>query len=169
MPDVFISSMKPFLAGYFLAMLLGIPMGLLLGSSRIFDAAFGIYVTAGYATPLIALIPLLMIWFGLGFTVKMGIVFMLTFFPICIDTWVGVQAVPKTLLAVGTAFCASRKSTMRHIVLPAVLPYIMAGLRLGIGKAVIDMLLAVAITRLVSFIEQKVAPWQKEIAGHDGL
>ena len=47
MPDAFIRSMKPFLAGYFLAMLLGIPMGLLLGSSRIFDAAFGIYVTAG--------------------------------------------------------------------------------------------------------------------------
>ena len=66
MPDAFIRSMKPFLAGYFLAMLLGIPMGLLLGSSRIFDAAFGIYVPAGYATPLIALVPLLMIWFGLG-------------------------------------------------------------------------------------------------------
>lgn len=204
LPDAFISSMKPFLAGYFLAMLLGIPIGLLLGSSRVFDAAFGIYITAGYATPLIALVPLLMIWFGLGFMVKMVIVFMLTFFPICINTWIGVQAVPKTLLEVGTAFCASRSATLRHIILPAVLPYIMAGLRLGVGKAVIAMViaefltsisglggliidsansfktaevfvpiivimvLAVALTRLISFIEQKVAPWQKEIAGHDG-
>ena len=108
LPDAFLSSMQPLLVGYFLAALLGIPVGLLLGRSRVFDAAFGIYIIAGYSTPLIALIPLLMIWFGLGFTVKMVIIFLLAFFPICINTWVGVQAVPKTLLEVGTAFCASQ-------------------------------------------------------------
>lgn len=205
LPTAFWSSMQPFLAGYFLAALLGIPAGLLLGRSRVLDAAFGIYVVAGYSTPLIALVPLLMIWFGLGFMVKMVIIFLLTFFPICINTWVGVQAVPKTLVEVGTAFCASQSAIMRQIVLPAVLPYIMAGLRLGIGKAVIAMViaefltsisglggviissansfrtaemfvpiivimvLAVVLTRLVSIIEHKVAPWQSEITGREGV
>jgi NitT/TauT family transport system permease protein len=146
LPAAFVSSMQPFLTGYFLAALLGIPTGLLLGRSRVFDAAFGIYVIAGYSTPLIALVPLLMIWFGLGFMVKMVIIFLLTFFPVCINTWVGVQAVPKTLVEVGTAFCASQSAIMRQIILPAVLPYIMAGLRLGIGKAVIAMVIAEFLT-----------------------
>jgi len=205
LPKALWSSMQPFVAGYVLAALAGVPIGLLLGRSRVLDAAFGFYVIAGYSTPLIALVPLLMIWFGLGFMVKMVIVFLLTFFPICINTWVGVKAVPKTLIEVGTAFCAPPGAVMRQIVLPAVLPYIMAGLRLGIGKAVIAlviaefltaisglggviissansfktaemfvpiliiMVLAVGLTHLVSIIEHKVAPWQNEIAGREGV
>lgn len=205
LPAAFWSSMKPFVAGYVLASVLGICAGLLIGRSRILEAAFGIYVVAGYSTPLIALVPLLMIWFGLGFMVKMVIIFLLTFFPVCINTWVGVQAVPKTLVEVGTAFCASQSAIMRQIVLPAVLPYIMAGLRLGIGKAVIAMViaefltsinglggviissansfrtaemfvpiiilmvLAVVLTNLVSYIEHKVAPWQSELTGREGV
>ena len=199
------ASLQPFVAGYVLAAAVGVPAGLLLGRYRIAEAALGIYITAGYSTPLIALTPLLMIWFGLGFTVKMVIIFLLTFFPICINTWAGVKAVPKSLVEVGTAFCASQSSIMREIVLPAVLPYTMAGLRLGVGKAVIAMviaefltaisglggvilsaangfrtaemfvpiviimILAVLLTHLMSFIERKVAPWQTEIAGHDGI
>ena len=205
LPAAFATSMLPFLAGYALAALLGVPAGLLLGRFRVVGAAFGIYIIAGYSTPLIALVPLLMIWFGLGFMVKMVIIFLLTFFPICINTWVGVQAVPKTLLEVGTAFCASQSAVLRQIMLPAVLPYIMAGLRLGIGKAVIAMViaefltaisglggviissansfrtaemfvpiiiimvLAVLLTHLVSIIEHKVAPWQSEITGREGV
>jgi len=142
------SSMQPFLVGYFLAAIVGVPVGLLLGRYRVVRAAFGIYVTAGYSTPLIALVPLLMIWFGLGFMVKMVIIFLLTFFPICINTWAGVRAVPKSLVEVGTAFCASQGAIMNQIVLPAVLPYIMAGLRLGIGKAVIAMVIAEFLTAI---------------------
>jgi taurine transport system permease protein len=148
LPKAFVSSMQPFLAGYLLAAILGIPAGLLLGRFRVLDAAFGIYVIAGYSTPLIALVPLLMIWFGLGFMVKMVIIFLLTFFPICINTWAGVRAVPKSLVEVGTAFCASQTTIMNEIVLPAVLPYIMAGLRLGIGKAVIAMVIAEFLTAI---------------------
>ncbi|HDZ72852.1 MAG TPA: ABC transporter permease [Aurantimonas coralicida] len=148
LPKAFLTSIQPFFAGYFLAAVIGIPMGLLLGRSRILEAAFGIYIMAGYATPLIALVPLLMVWFGLGFMVKMVIVFLLAFFPICINTWVGVKAVPKSLIEVGTAFCASQGRIMRQIVLPAVLPYIMAGLRLAIGKAVIAMIIAEFLTAI---------------------
>ncbi|MDQ7261365.1 ABC transporter permease [Paracoccus sp. PS-1] len=144
----FVQSIQPFLVGYGLAALLGIPIGLLLGRYRVLDAAFGIYVTAGYATPMIALVPLLMVWFGLGFAVKVVIIFLLAFFPVCINTCAGVKAVPKTLIEVGTAFCASQSKIMRQIVLPATLPYIMAGLRLAVGKAVIAMIIAEFLTAL---------------------
>ena len=148
LPSALLASSLPFLAGYFLAALVGVPTGLLLGRSRVIQAAFGIYITAGYSTPLIALVPLLMLWFGLGFAVKTVIVFLLTFFPICINTWAGVRAVPKTLVELGTAFCASRSAVMRQIILPAVLPYVMAGLRLGIGKAVIALVIAEFLTAI---------------------
>ncbi len=144
----FWQSVQPFFAGYLLAALIGIPAGLLLGRYRVAEAALGIYVMAGYATPLIALVPLLMVWFGLGFAVKMVIILLLAFFPICINTWVGVKAVPKTLVEVGTAFCAPQSRIMRQIVLPATLPYIMAGLRLAIGKAVIAMIIAEFLTAI---------------------
>jgi ABC-type nitrate/sulfonate/bicarbonate transport system permease component len=148
LPSALLASSQPFLAGYFLAAIVGVPTGLLLGRSRVIQAGFGIYITAGYSTPLIALVPLLMLWFGLGFAVKTVIVFLLTFFPICINTWAGVRAVPKTLVEVGTAFCASRSAVMRQIILPAVLPYVMAGLRLGIGKAVIALVIAEFLTAI---------------------
>jgi NitT/TauT family transport system permease protein len=138
----FIESSKPFAAGYVAAAIIGIPVGLLLGRYRVLEAGFGIYVTAGYATPLIALVPLMILWFGLGFMVKAVIVFLLSFFPICLNTWFGVKAVPKSLIEVGTAFCAPQAQIMRGIILPATIPYIMAGLRLGIGKAVIGIVIA---------------------------
>lgn len=137
-----VESSQPFVAGYVAAAIVGIPIGLLLGRYRILEAGLGIYVTAGYATPLIALVPLMILWFGLGFMVKAVIVFLLSFFPICLNTWFGVKAVPKTLIEVGTAFCAPQSQIMRGIVLPATIPYIMAGLRLGIGKAVIGIVIA---------------------------
>lgn len=148
LPQALWDSAQPFLAGYALAAIVGVPVGLLLGRYRVLQAAFGIYITAGYSTPLIALVPLLLLWFGLGFTVKMVIIFLLTFFPICINAWAGVRAVPKSLVEVGTAFCASQQSIMREIVLPSVLPYIMAGLRLGVGKAVIAMVIAEFLTAI---------------------
>src|SRR5471032_3118814 len=100
-------SLQPFFAGYLLAIVLGVPIGLLIGRFRTAEAALGIYVTAGYAMPLVALVPLLILWLGLGFKVKVAVVFLMSLFPICINTWLGVTAVPKTLIEVGKSFVAS--------------------------------------------------------------
>ena len=140
--DAFIASIQPFILGFALAIVVGIPIGLLIGRSRILEAALGIYVTAGYATPLVALVPLFVLWFGLGFKVKVAIIFALSVFPIIINTWAGVQSVSKTLIEVGTAFVASQYQIMRKIVIPATIPHIMTGLRLGVGRAVIAMVIA---------------------------
>lgn len=141
-------SLQPFLAGYLLAIVVGIPIGLVIGRFRAAEAALGVYVTAGYAMPLVALVPLLILWLGLGFKVKVAVVFLMALFPICINTWLGVIAVPKTLIEVGKSFVASDYVILRRIVLPATLPYIMAGVRLAVGRAVVAMVIAEFFTTI---------------------
>ena len=141
-------SLQPFLAGYGLAIVIGVPLGLVIGRFRAMEAALGIYVTAGYAMPLVALVPLLMLWLGLGFAVKAAVVLLMSIFPICINTWLGVTAVPKSLIEVGKAFVASDATILRRIILPATLPYIMAGIRLAVGRAVVAMVIAEFFTTI---------------------
>lgn len=141
-------SLRPFVVGYGLAIVVGVPLGLVIGRYRVLEAALGIYVTAGYAMPLVALVPLLILWLGLGFTVKAAVVFLMSVFPICINTWLGVTAVPKTLIEVGKSFVASDAVILRRIVLPATLPYIMAGIRLAVGRAVVAMVIAEFFTTI---------------------
>jgi len=141
-------SLQPFVVGYGLAIVIGVPVGLVVGRFRTLDAALGIYITAGYAMPLVALVPLLILWLGLGFKVKVAVIFLMSLFPICINTWVGVTAVPKSLIEVGKSFVASDAVILRRIVLPATLPYIMAGIRLAVGRAVVAMVVAEFFTTI---------------------
>jgi NitT/TauT family transport system permease protein len=141
-------SLRPFVVGYGLAIVVGVPLGLVIGRYRVLEAALGIYVTAGYAMPLVALVPLLILWLGLGFAVKAAVVFLMSVFPICINTWLGVTAVPKNLIEVGKSFVASDAVILRRIVLPATLPYIMAGIRLAVGRAVVAMVIAEFFTTI---------------------
>jgi NitT/TauT family transport system permease protein len=143
-----LESLRPFVVGYVLAILVGVPLGLIVGRFRIAEASLGIYITAGYAMPLVALVPLLILWLGLGFTVKVAVVFLMSLFPICINTWLGVRAVPKSLIEVGRSFVASDATILRRIVLPATLPYIMAGIRLAVGRAVVAMVIAEFFTTI---------------------
>jgi len=143
-----VESLQPFVVGYGLAIAIGVPLGLVIGRFRVTEAALGIYVTAGYAMPLVALVALLVLWLGLGFKVKVAVVFLMSLFPICINTWVGVTAVPKTLIEVGKSFVASDSVILRRIILPATLPYIMAGIRLAVGRAVVAMVIAEFFTTI---------------------
>ncbi|MGP4020617.1 ABC transporter permease [Saccharopolyspora sp. 5N708] len=139
---------RPFLTGYVLAAVAGIPIGLLIGRFRVVEAAIGWLVVAGYSLPMIALTPVFVLWFGLEDTVKTAIVMTMTVFAVIINTWNGVQAIPRTLTEVGTAFCAPQRMILRSIVLPSVIPSIMTGLRIGVGKAVIGIVIAEFFTAL---------------------
>jgi NitT/TauT family transport system permease protein len=143
-----LESIEPFIVGFTLAVVLGVPLGLLLGRFRIFEAAFGLFVTGGYAMPLVALVPLLVLWLGLGFWVKAAVIFLMCCLPIAINTWLGVKVVPKTLIEVGQAFVAPNSVVLRRIVLPATLPYIMAGLKLAVGRGVVAMVIAEFFTAI---------------------
>ncbi len=141
-------SLKAFVVGYGLSVLVGVPLGLLIGRSRILEAAIGVFITGAYAMPLVALVPLLVLWMGLGFAVKACVVFLMAVFPIIINTWLGVRAVPKTLIEVGKSFVASDFTILRRIVLPATIPYIMAGIKLAVGRGVVAMVIAEFFTAI---------------------
>jgi ABC-type nitrate/sulfonate/bicarbonate transport system permease component len=76
-----IQSLQPSAAGFALAIVIGVPLGLVIGRFRVLEAALGIYVTAGYAMPLLALVPLLMLWLGLGFAVKAAVILLMSVLP----------------------------------------------------------------------------------------
>lgn len=141
-------SLQAFIVGYGAAVLIGVPLGLVIGRSRVLEAAVGVFITGAYAMPLVALVPLLVLWMGLGFTVKACVVFLMAVFPIIINTWLGVRAVPKTLIEVGKSFVASDFTILRRIVLPATIPYIMAGIKLAVGRGVVAMVIAEFFTAI---------------------
>ena len=141
-------SLRPFLLGYALAIVVGVPLCLLIKGFRAAEAALGIYVTAGYAMPLVALVPLLILWLGLGFAVKVAVVFLMALFPICINTWLGVVAVPKTLIEVGKSFVAPNIVILRRIILPATLPYGRARIRLAVVANLFSMVIAEFFTTI---------------------
>ena len=142
------SSLKTLVAGFVAAGLIGIALGLMIGRYRAVDAATDWLVNALYATPLIAVIPLVVLWLGLGDSAKLFIVTMLAVFPVLINTAAGVRNVPRSLIDVGAAFAANERQIFVKIILPAVVPFIMTGLRLGIGRAIIGMVAAEFFTAI---------------------
>jgi NitT/TauT family transport system permease protein len=149
------SSLQTLLIGFVSASIIGILIGLFIGRYRSVDAATDWLVNALYATPLIAIIPLVILWFGLGDAAKLFIVTLLAVFPVLINTAAGVRNVPPALIDVSAAFAANERQVFIKIILPAALPFMMTGLRLGIGRAIIGMVAAeffTAITGLGALI-----------------
>ena len=149
------SSLQTLVAGFVLAASAGVVLGLLIGRYRLVDAATDWLVNALYATPLVAVIPLVILWLGLGDSAKLFIVTILAVFPVLINTAAGVRNVPAALIDVSTAFAANERQVFLKIILPAAVPYMMTGLRLGIGRAIIGMVVAeffTAITGLGALI-----------------
>ena len=135
----FYVSALAFVVGLGFSILVGLPLGLLTGRSRILDALLDPYITAFNATPRIIWLPLLILWFGIGIWSKIVIVFAGAVFPLLINTYVGVKNVNRVLVNVVRSFGANEWQVMKIVVLPNSLPYIIAGLRLAIGRAILGV------------------------------
>ena len=149
------SSLTTLLKAFTLATLIGITLGLLIGRYKIIDATTDWLVSALYTTPQVAIIPLVILWFGLGDAAKIFIVVVSAVFPILINTTAGVRNVPSQLIDVGTAFAANERQVFAKIIVPSALPYVITGIRLGLGRAIIGMVVAeffTAITGLGAII-----------------
>lgn len=129
-------------AGLSLAAFFGIALGLVMARFWVVDLALDTYITALYSIPSVALVPVLVLWFGFEITAKTAVVFLFTFFPIVINTYQGVKNVDDRLIEVGRAFRCNERDLWIHIVLPAAVPFVVAGLRLAIGRGLIGMVLA---------------------------
>jgi len=134
--------------GFVLAIIFGILIGLLMGRYRFFDYLLDVQISALYSTPNVALIPLLILWFGLGMNSKIVIVFLAAFFPIIVNTYGGVRNVSRGLVEIAQAEGASEAQIFGKIILPASLPFIMTGIRLAVGRAVVGMVVAEMFTAI---------------------
>ena len=128
-----------FALGYAFSVTVGVTLGLLMGWFRPVSAALQPLVSAMYSTPHVALIPLFVVWFGVGNNSKIAIVFIAAVFPVLLNTIAGVQTADKDLLQMAHAFGASRRQLFKTILLPAAVPFIMTGLRLAMGVAIVLM------------------------------
>ena len=135
-------SLLVMLYGFSIATVVGILLGLLLARYWVIDTATGFYITFLYSTPMVALIPLIVIWAGFDTAAKTIILFLFAFFPIVINTYQGVKNVSPELIEVGRAFRCSEGALWRHVVLPAALPFVVTGLRLALGRGLIGMVTA---------------------------
>ena len=125
--------------GYVLAVVCALPLGLLMGWYRRLNYVLDPYITFLYNAPRISLIPLFIVWFGIGIESKIAIVFLGAFFAILINTTVGVRNVDGALLKSARSFCASDAQIFRTVAFPGSVPFILTGLRLGVAHALIGV------------------------------
>jgi ABC-type nitrate/sulfonate/bicarbonate transport system permease component len=128
-----------FLIGYLLAVVVGILLGVAMGWYPDVSAALQPFVSALYSTPRIALVPLFIIWLGIGIWSKVAIVFLVAVFQILISTEAGVRAADESLIRTARSFGAGDHRIFTTIVLPGAVPFLIAGLRLGIGQALVGI------------------------------
>lgn len=137
-----LGSFAQMLVGFGLAVLVGVPLGLLMGQFRIVDFVVGPFVNALFVTSLVALLPFIILVFGTDFEFRVAVVFLFAVFYLIITPAAGVRAIDREINEMGTAFGVSPPRRLLSITLPGTLPYIITGLRLGIGQAVQGMVVA---------------------------
>ncbi|HKX20017.1 MAG TPA: ABC transporter permease [bacterium] len=129
-------------AGMLLGTVVGIAAGVLIARVRLLDLALEPFVIALYSTPMVALIPLVVIWAGFGDAGKTVVIFLFAVFPVLLNTYQGVRGVDTRLLEVARSFRTSERALWGDVILPSALPFIVAGVRLALGRALIGMVIA---------------------------
>jgi ABC-type nitrate/sulfonate/bicarbonate transport system permease component len=136
--DLYVSGVE-FFWGFILSVVVGIPFGIAVGWYKRAAYIFDPFVNAMNATPRVALLPLIIIWLGIGILSKVGIIFLGSVFPLMINTRDGVKTTPVNLLNAAKSFAASQWQIFGSVVLPSTLPFILTGLRLAVGRALIGV------------------------------
>lgn len=138
----FVTAMGDLAVGYGSAIVVGILVGIAMGRSITVERILNPYVNFFQATPLIALVPLVVIWFGVGFKARIVVTFLLAVWSVIINTATGVKQTPESLIDVGRVYKLNRRQVVMTIALPNAVPSIFAGLRIALGKALIGMIIA---------------------------
>jgi ABC-type nitrate/sulfonate/bicarbonate transport system permease component len=197
LPHYAAESLQILFYGLAAAIAVGIPLAVLMARVKPVDWALELPINAFYATPIVALVPLLVLWFGIYMQAKIIVVFLFAVFPILINTYQGVRECDKNLLEVARSFRSSERQMWKDVLLPFAVPYIAAGIRLAIGRGLVGMviaefyttisglgfmitryanvfetdktfvpvillmLLGVALTGSLKWVERRVAPWSR--------
>ena len=137
-----LDSLEILVYGMILAIVIGIPLGVLMARVRPIDWTLDTYINALYATPMVALVPILVLWLGIRIEAKVTVVFLFAVFPILINTYQGVRDADPRIIEVARSFRSSEWFMWRDVFLPWAVPYIAAGVRLAIGRALVGMVIA---------------------------
>jgi NitT/TauT family transport system permease protein len=143
-----VESLWPFAVGLVLTVVIGIAVGILIAQWRVLEYVLDPFINALYAIPRIALVPLIILWAGLEFTGKVAILVSVAVFPIIVNTYSGIRDVRGSMLEIGRAYGATETQIFFKIVLPAAIPFIMAGIRLSVGLAIIGIVVAEFFTAI---------------------
>jgi NitT/TauT family transport system permease protein len=135
-------SAAEFALGYVIASILGIALGLAMASSATVKQALQPWVSGLYATPTVALAPLFILWLGIGIWSKVLVVVFLVLFPVAINTEAGLRTTSERLIEMLRSFGATPRQIFFKVSLPSAVPFILAGLKLGIGRGLIGVVVA---------------------------
>ncbi len=138
----FSATITSLLLGFGAAVVFGCTLGFLMGRMRTLALVLDPYVTVVYATPRIALIPLLIMVFGIDMELRLAIVFLSSTFPVLINTMNGVRNVDNDLVETAIAFNATERQILRTIIIPATLPFVLSGVQIALGHAIIGVIVA---------------------------
>jgi NitT/TauT family transport system permease protein len=142
LPYYAMESLQILFCGLFFAILVGVPLAVLMARVKPVDWALDWPINALYSTPMVALVPLLVLWFGIYMQAKIIVVFLFAVFPILINTYQGVRECDKNMLEVARSFRSPEWRMWQDVLLPFALPYIAAGVRLAIGRGLVGMVIA---------------------------
>jgi NitT/TauT family transport system permease protein len=142
LPHFLLQSLEVLVLGLSVAIVVGIPLAVLMARVRPVDWALDLPINALYATPMVALVPVLVLWFGIYLKAKIIVVFLFAVFPILINTYQGVRECDKNMIEVARSFRSSEWQMWQDVLLPFAVPYIAAGIRLAIGRGLVGMIIA---------------------------
>jgi ABC-type nitrate/sulfonate/bicarbonate transport system permease component len=148
LPEAIVQSLIPFSIGLSISIVFGVIIGILVGQFWWIEYALDPFLNALYAVPRVALIPLIILWAGLETWGKIVIIVSVAIFPVIVNTYAGIKDVRGSLIEIGRAYAATEFQIFRKIVLPAAVPYIMAGIRLSVGLAIIGIIVAEFFTAI---------------------
>jgi len=136
------SSASLFGVGLGLAIVIGAVGGVLIGWWRLVAAVFEPWIAILYAMPLIALLPLILVWFGIGFTAEVVMVVLIAVFPVLVSVMTGTRNVDQELVRLARSFCGSEAAVIKTVVVPSLIPYFVSGVRLAIGSGLVGVVVS---------------------------
>jgi NitT/TauT family transport system permease protein len=135
-------SLKEFVLGFILALFVGIPLGIVLGRYRLPAQVLDPLLMAFYTMPRMAMMPLLVVWFGVGLGATIAVVFLGALFPILINTSVGIREIDPLWIRAVRSFGGKEWDIFKKVLLPGAVPPMMTGIRLGVGRGLLGMVVS---------------------------
>jgi len=136
-----LTTLNALVVGYLLAILAGIPLGVVLARAKMIGDMLDPYLYGIFATPRVVIVPLIIVWFGVGYTGRLFLIFLWSMIAIATGTANGVRNARPDLVEVATSYGAKRSQLVRHVLLPGAVPFVVSGLRIGAERAVVGAII----------------------------